>query len=297
MAFNSFRRRGSRSVVHASLNTSPARGPEDSDYHDIDHIDVHVLKFPEQRSGNTISDDSKNAPSEELRSEELAILSSSSDDDSCPHLSNSQRIDAWSLQSELSPSGNATHIPVNARVQDIVKSWGVDHDIPFVEAQPQPWQACHDLPNVTFHRLAALTPAQLSQVKAFVQDMLAHLRRSRQRYRYRFKSVPSVFPERDLLWKLSLSNAQVSAVESIYQQVKSLLLNSGCSDDGRGDSSNNSNGASRASRANHDDDGDGDNNDNSHEDSLRAPSPASRSSAMDSWYGWNVVPRLRDRDL
>ena len=145
----------------------------------------------------------------------------------------------------------------------------MDHDIPFVEAQPQPWQACHDLPNVTFHRLAALTPAQLSQVKAFVQDMLAHLRRSRQRYRYRFKSVPSVFPERDLLWKLSLSNAQVSAVESIYQQVKSLLLNSGCSDDGRGDSSNNSNGASRASRAsraNHDDDGDGDNNDNSHED-------------------------------
>lgn len=274
MSFNSYHRRGSRSAVHATLSYRNSSEGEDLQYLSVGALDVHILNNPTHHDQETVSEDSRICTNE-VKSEEFAILSTSSESEGSGYheeeeelpLSNSQRIDDWCLQ-----NGEASlkqHTRTNKRIQDIIKAWGVDEETPLQSVAQEPYKEIASVPlhpdNYTAHLLDKLTPNQKFSLQRFANQTMPLLKRqcNIDYPLHRFRSVPSVFAQRELLWTCSLQNTQISNLESICRYlwaVRSEDSGEKISDD-------------------------------------RVSSSRSRSSSgIGSWHSWNIVPRLKAED-
>ncbi|AGO12213.1 AaceriAEL146Cp [[Ashbya] aceris (nom. inval.)] len=309
MSFNSFRRRGrtaSKSVIKASLSqiSEAQRTLEDTgclvEYHGIDEEDVQVLNNPASDSKDdpsAISEDEGAAKQQshggetnqqctEVRSEEYAVLSDSTEDmeelERCYRgsreavvepQSTSERIDDWCL-THVSCGTSTVLEAASTRVRDIARSWGVEGDVPAtLPAGAVQAPACA-LPHVSSYesrRLAQLTPAELTQLTKFVKELLPYLIQGRASVRAprcetRYRSVPTLFPDRSSLLRCSLDVNNVSKMANLYQQMRQLLLDAP------------SDGSFEAL------------------DDISLSSMHS-SLPVQSWYGWHMVPRVRDSEF
>lgn len=270
------RHRGSRSAIQATL--AGANVPQEHAY-EIESVDtfdnVRVLNNPGSESyGITSSDDSKSgAVLYELRSEEFAILSTESSSSSEPNhatpdnlavqsipSSNSQRIDEWCLNNELSRLPDEQQPALTSlRVQDIIHSWAVDQSSinDFRRKSRSKFQIKGDpQENFTLKMLEGLSEEQLFKVKQLTKELLPLLRNCRRyhpAYTHRFRSIPSVFPQRDLVLSCSLQYTEPEwSSTKFLDKFSSVYLE---------DVASNSTSDHR------------------------------------SWLGWTLVPRLTDSEL
>lgn len=284
MSFNNLvRRRASRSAIQATIADTNRNDPYglsdefefESETHSLGDVEeVRILNKP---SGNTISDSSKVVShNTDVRSEELAILSTSSSasestSQSFPQRllyslasSNSQRIDEWCMDSELNELTDA-NMALNpsttcSRVQDMVNSWGIDRD----SVQMEPMVSKGKVPAVQLENYASnllkgLSDEQISIVKQLTNELLPLLRNSRRTHSVftnRYKDVPSVFPQRDLILACSLRYNDTDT-DFIAQSTLSEGLATVSLDDTR----------------------------------------SSSSLTSMTWLGWTLVPRLTENDL
>ncbi|QLL34324.1 hypothetical protein HG536_0G01830 [Torulaspora globosa] len=243
MSFTSFmRRRGSKSAIQATIaetsiqeSFEPDEFEFGSQYQSVDAFDdVRVLNDPDvgAGNGNAASTGSRiisinTGTNYEIRSEELAILSTSSSSSSgsllvgssqqhsmiySPAASNSQRIDEWCLRNELDgltdtndPLGRSANC---SRVQNVVDSWGHNpEDVPLTSAGPKGRYESRGAGNYTSDLLKGLNKEELSTVKQLTKELLPLLRNSRRTHSVfssRYRDIPSVFPQRDLIIACSL---------------------------------------------------------------------------------------------
>lgn len=279
MSFNSFHRRGSRSAVQATLALQDVSEADEVAFRTVSALDVHVLNNPIHYENEAVSEDSR-LYTNEVKSEEFAILSTSSereanhglesslaeerfeiagDQELHPEqieesaISKSQRIDDWCLQSNTRSEPFKT--PANRRIQDIIEAWGVEDRTPCVHIlrpfnETRPTDVHPD--NYTAHILDLLSPAQRLRLASFSEQLLPLLKkRLRASFApYRFKSIPSVFVNKELQWHYALDD-------------KDVLLS-------LRDSSDSAN-ASESSYA-------------------KSTTLTASNAGLRSWYGWNVVP-------
>lgn len=256
MSFNNLmRRRASRPAIQATIaETNRVCAYDGGDELDFgsegqsiaDLEDVRVLNNP---AGNVISESSKvTANNTEVRSEELAILSTSSSGSGSVAQSfnqqffspivpeNSQRIDEWCMNSELhelteanmslSPSATCS------RVQDIVSSWGMDHEeIPRETLRRKRAGSGVKPGNYTSDLLRALSDEQIIIVKQLTKELLPLLRNSRRTHSVftnRYRDIPSVFAQRDLILACSLryndSDCDIVAPSQLSESLATVSL-------------------------------------------------------------------------
>ncbi|AET41417.1 Atg36p Ecym_8126 [Eremothecium cymbalariae DBVPG len=231
----------------------------------------------------------------DIRSEEFAILSDSSGDleelEACSRVNNSnagndlrsknERIDDWCLNYVSYPKSNLNLDNSNSHVLDIAKSWGVDNDVPtiinysgsaatsnnLIEEQQHPLT----IPSYESEKLSKLTPTELSELTKFVKELIPYLLSDRalirtSRCSRKYGDVPTLFPERNLLFRCSLDARRLSTMTNLYQQMKHLLL---------------------------------DTPDDPNYESLDEISLSSVNSSLpvESWYGWHMVPRFRETEF
>lgn len=257
------RRRASRSAIQATIAETNRNYPCDlgdefefeSETQSLGGLeDVRVLNDP---TSNTISESSKaTANNTDVRTDELAILStSSSTSESIPQSNqrqflysltsnNSQRIDEWCMNSELNGLTEA-NMALNpsttcSRVQDMVNSWGLDHDgippealgknVTILAAKPD---------NYSAGLLKGLSDEQVIIVKQLTKELLPLLRNSRRTHSVftnRYRDIPSVFPQRDLILACSLryndSDSDVVTQSGLSESLATISL-----DDTRSNSS------------------------------------------------------------
>ncbi|CAR23950.1 Atg36p [Lachancea thermotolerans CBS 6340] len=283
MAFNSYHRRGSRSAAHATLANQNFDEVEELLSRNVNALDIHILNAPLQHEQDAVSEDSR-LFTNEVKSEEFAILSTSSERDANRELelvgdllgaaafekpelegaaelavSKSQRIDDWCLQNGL--RNQTFQAPANRKIQDIIEAWGVVDDSPptrmlrpFRQSEPS-----HKHPeNYTAHLLDLMSPPQRLRLRKFVEQMMPLLKRQlTTRFQaYRFKSVPSAFINRDLQLHCSLQGELLLEPQSANDLVGSM--------------------------------------NSDHNESSRCSSPSSISKASEnvrSWHSWNMVSR------
>ncbi|SCU96992.1 LADA_0H03862g1_1 [Lachancea dasiensis] len=215
MSFNSYHRRGSRSAAQATLAKRHYSDFEDPFAPTFNTGDVQILSIPLVNGIEDISEDSK-LFTNEVRSEEYAILSTSSerDEDRSLHagnvrsvpqeppftttvapslyvarsalecsnehnlVSNAQRIDDWCVQSDhRSP---LLKIPANSRVQEVVEAWGVENESLTVQKHnnfAESRPAVMYPDNYTSHLLELMNPVQKLRLLSFAESMLPFLKR------------------------------------------------------------------------------------------------------------------------
>lgn len=291
------RHRGSRSAIQATIaGTNSQRldhlnGVDDGfevDSHSINSFDdIRVLNNPDLHTANTISEESRcisNVTNNncEVRSDEFALLSSASSSSgsmsaqgqNLPLLhpipsDNSQKIDEWCMNNELNDLTEeklATNPSTNIRVQDIVNSWGIDSDgLPLEQFTKRSNDDHSNIKgdqseNYTTHLLKKLNDDQLCTVKQLTRELLPLLRNSRRTHSIfmnRFRDIPSLFSQRDLIIAYSLQYNDSPTSFPMYPG-KSERFSSVCLDDACSNSS---------------------------------------SFNSKSWPGWTLVPRLMDNDI
>ncbi|QLG71537.1 hypothetical protein HG535_0B05810 [Zygotorulaspora mrakii] len=265
MSFNNgfTRRSGSRSAIQATIASANVQSEHGYGY-DVDSIeafdDVRVLNNPDTESyGISTSEESRNgAVVYELRSEEFAILStesSSSSEINQPTTenllvcsvpsSNSQRIDEWCMNNELDDFGeHQKHALTSLRVQDVIQSWGVDQapNKSFGRDLQAEYQLKGDpYENYASKMLQELNGDQLFKVKQLTKELLPLLRNSRRShsvFTHRFRNIPSVFSQRDLILTFSLQyNESESSSTTFLDKFSSVSLDDGISISSQGNSS------------------------------------------------------------
>ncbi|SCV00889.1 LAMI_0G07954g1_1 [Lachancea mirantina] len=287
MAYNSYHRRGSRSVVQAAFGYSK----QSNSSGDIDELqlasvnasDVRILNAPTARGTETISEDSR-IFTNEVKSEEFALLSTSSDTGTCSletysteehdnqqpvqmHdaalMSKSDIIDAWCVQSNQNRTLPARRTSRKSR--DIIKAWGVDEDLPLVayrspSLNERPPKLGQRLDNYTAHLLDRLNRREKQYVREFTQAMLPLLKRRNQSVEIpsQFQTIPSIFPDRELLWRLALHGEDAASLSALQKLLKEVPAN--------GSSANSEDYEQQRSRS---------------------------ASLLDSWHSWNLVPHIR----
>ncbi|SCV03363.1 LANO_0G03686g1_1 [Lachancea nothofagi CBS 11611] len=289
MSFNSYQRRGSRSAAQATLANQSFNECEESSLRNITALDdVHVLNNPTTRYENEeVSEDSR-LYTNEVKSEEFAILSTSSEREEIRELgsldgkfavpsdpsqaplkspsktarseqvaiSNAQRIDDWCVQNDRQVSSLRT--PTNKRIQEIVEAWGVENDTPSV-AIITPFAdfkvPSNHLDNYTAHILDFMSPAQRLRLRNLAESMMPLLKRQlTPRFSSpKFKNIPSVFSNRELQLQCSLQ----------LEMISSLTL--GQDSDAGTSRSQSETGSYQMSNS---------------------------TSGLQSWYGWNIVARF-----
>ncbi|CUS24717.1 LAQU0S18e02652g1_1 [Lachancea quebecensis] len=283
MAFNSYHRRGSRSAAHATLANQNFDEVEELLTRNVNALDIHILSAPLQHEQDAVSEDSR-LFTNEVKSEEFAILSTSSEREANRDaefvgdllgavafekperegaveltVSKSQRIDDWCLQNGL--RNQTFQVPANRKIQDIIEAWGVVNDSPSTRMlQPfQHLESSHIHPeNYTAHLFDLMSPTQRLRLRKFAGQMMPLLKRqlSTRFQAYRFKSVPSVFINKDLQLHCSLHGELLLETQSASNLVGSV--------------NSNHNGSSGGS----------------------SPSSISRASEnVRSWHSWNMVSR------
>lgn len=192
------------------------------DYHRIDSFtDIRVLNDFESSNANTISeeDDSQDhirTPYEEVKSEDLAILSTSSSNFSYTEPiitqtpSNSQKIDDWCSNNELLLSSDEERLvnTTTLRIQDI-NSWEIDPDISTYKAgtPSNNYPLNHASFNYTSSLLSTLTSAKRNKAKQLARELLPYLTNSRRRHQNfnnNYNDIPSVFTQQELILACSL---------------------------------------------------------------------------------------------
>ncbi|SCU99555.1 LAME_0G03708g1_1 [Lachancea meyersii CBS 8951] len=239
MSFNSYHRRGSRSAAQATLAQQNLDEWEKASFCTVSARDIQVLNKPSELElepglEDQMSEDSRNFGTTEMRSEvrseEFAILSTSSDRDEATAIaeaqqqqleideqrravSNSQRIDDWCVQNDRRAL-SSLRTPANKRVQEIVEAWGVENDTPAIQvvrAFRETQVAARHCDNYTAHILDLMSPLQRLRLRSFAESMrpLLNRRLGAQIPAYRFRNLPSVFVNRDLQFQhaLQLENA------------------------------------------------------------------------------------------
>lgn len=276
MSFTSFmRRRGSKSAIQATIAEASIRESVEpdlefefgSDYQSIGGFDdVRVLNDPEADadSAHAVSTSSKiisinTGTNYEVRSEELAILSTSSSSSSSSvqmgnfhqqnvvyslAASNSQRIDDWCLRNELDGLTD-TGVLVSrsracSRVQDVVDSWGYNvEDIPLNSASSREPRSSPTDGNYTSNLLKSLNKEELSTVRQLTKELLPLLRNSRRAHSVftnRYRDIPSVFPQRELILACSLQYND-SEADLLPQAKLSESFSTVCLDEARSSTS------------------------------------------------------------
>lgn len=274
MSFTNFmRRRGSRSAIQATIAEASSRELFEvdeefgfgSDYQSVGDFDVvKVINDPEVDSRNAVSFTSKGVSINtetncDVRSEELAILSTSCSSSSGSLLvgashqqnmvysvaaSNSQRIDDWCLNNELDGFGETLALTSGSRtcsrVQDVVDSWGSSRrDVPPDSASSKECDEVRRAVNYTSSLLKGLNEDELLTVKQLTRELLPLLRNSRRAhsaFTNRFRDIPSVFPQRDLILACSLRYSDLEN-EILTQAKLSESFSTVCLDDARSSAS------------------------------------------------------------
>ncbi|QLQ80243.1 hypothetical protein HG537_0D02440 [Torulaspora globosa] len=243
MSFTSFmRRRGSKSAIQATIAEASIRECLETDefefgsqYQSVGVFDdVRVLNDPDIDSENGIAVSSgsriisiNTGTNCEIRSEELAILSTSSSSSSGSLLggsdqqnsmiyslaaSNSQRIDEWCLKNELDGLTDTNELLGRSRncsrVHNAVDCWEYNpEDIPLSSPVPKERYESRRSGNYTSDLLKGLNKEELSRVKQLTKELLPLLRNSRRAHSVftsRYRDIPSVFPQRELIIACSL---------------------------------------------------------------------------------------------
>ncbi|CEP64416.1 Atg36p LALA0_S11e03620g [Lachancea lanzarotensis] len=237
MAFNSYHRRGSRSAVQATLTQQNFNEWEETIYRNVSARDIQVLNRPVEpfaAAEEEVSEDS-HLYTNEVRSEEFAILSTSSERDEfmpetalatgvtvkngenelerqeqATEVSNSQRIDDWCVQNDRRAL-SSLRAPANKRVQEIVEAWGVENGTPAVRMvralTAVRVAATRHSDNYTAHILDFMSPLQRLRLKNFAESMRPLLLERTVAPTFsnpRYKNVPSVFANRDLKFQRAL---------------------------------------------------------------------------------------------
>ncbi|AMD20338.1 HDL406Cp [Eremothecium sinecaudum] len=263
-----------------------------SAFQTIDEKDVFVLNMPATAGArwatSDVSDEETNQHFTEIQSEELAILSDSSNDLESPtrfvmsdradfcstSQSNNERIDDWCL-SHLSEPKPTLLDPPNASVRDKAKSWGIDSEAPtcigltldshiIKEGRPLGMSAYES------NLLAKLSAGEIGWLAKFIKGLVPYLLQERAARRpphpkRRYKDIPTLFPESKLLVGGSLGIGNISPVLNICQQVRQLLFNT----------------LEESTNESIDD----------------IPLTPVSSLYSESWYGWHLVPRIRESDF
>ncbi|SCU96019.1 LAFA_0G03796g1_1 [Lachancea sp. 'fantastica'] len=235
MAFNSYHRRGSRSAAQATLTQQNFNEWEETIFRNVSAKDIQVLNRPAEpfAAEEEVSEDSR-LYTNEVRSEEFAILSTSSERDEVTQgtvlgagypvdkeenefaeqeqraeVSNSQRIDDWCVQNDRRAL-SSLRAPANKRVQEIVEAWGVENGTPAVQvvrALTAVRIAARHSDNYTAHILDFVSPLQRLRIRDFAESMRPLLLERKLAPAFsnpRFKNVPSVFANRELTFQRAL---------------------------------------------------------------------------------------------
>ena len=201
--------------------------------------DSYPLSKSNEGYGKSYVSEEKKSSYEEMRSEEYAILSISSsvtsaDNEVGPrvsptnrnnvhlHTTNSQRIDDWCMNNELSllveenEKTYPCHESNRLKMHDAIFSWNSNLDMSLLDKLSNAYtndtsliekiqRKCH----YGLEVLETLNFNQLNATKRFIRELLPFLRNSRRGnmstcYQTRYNDIPSVLPQREIIIACSL---------------------------------------------------------------------------------------------